>query len=360
MEWLDPYNPFNSMKGLLWEDSHYKPIRAWFRGDGDIPPPIELSLDPIHACNFKCPHCNAQRYLNSSESQSLPKLDAYDTLSIAWGWGVNGLCIGGGGEPLMSKWADGFIWDTSQLGIECAVATNGYLINKEVAENMMYCKWVAISVDAASRETFKKVHGVDGWGKVIDNIALLVKTKEETGSGVAIDFRFLITPDNWKEIGTACYIAAARGVDAFHARVADLERKDVPMDGRYDWVAKQEISRQLEGCHHYNSDTFKVYTTTHKFDSDFKPKNNFKKCTASPLVWQACADGNSYVCPDHRLEGRFRLCKTMDIRDYWGSDHHREVLKSINVEKECSRCTWSSYQEQIEKLDSDPMHRFFP
>jgi MoaA/NifB/PqqE/SkfB family radical SAM enzyme len=241
--------------------------------------------------------------------------------------------------------------------MDCAIATNGYLINEEIANEMMYCKWVAISVDAASRETFKKVHGVDGWDKVIENIGLLVKTKKETGSDVAIDYRFLITPDNWKEISEACYVAKCLGVDAYHVRPADLERPDVKMKASYDTV---QANRLLVRCHKYDDDAFSVYTTTHKFGKNFEVIHPFKKCVASPLVLQACADGNAYVCPDHRIEDRFRMCKTMDIRDYWGTDAHRELLQSIDVDKECSRCTWGSYQEQIEKLGSDPMHQFFP
>ena len=363
MEWSDSnkYNPFNSMKGLLWNDSHYKPIRAWFRGEGTLSPPVELSLDPIHACNFKCPHCNAQRYLRDSEYKEwiMGWEDLADVVALAGNWGVKGVCVGGGGEPLTNRnvcHEFGLMSRIYSHHMESAIATNGFLINEFAAEELVSCcKWVAISVDAASRETFKKVHGVDGFKKVIDNIDLLVKTKKETGSSVHISYRFLIVPDNYKDIRAACRIASITGVDSFHARPADLERGDVVVNGRVP-----DVSYYLDKCHEQETDTFKVQTTTHKFDSDFKAKHNFKNCVAAPLVWQACADGNSYVCPDHRLESRFRMCKNMDTREYWGSDAHRELLQSINVDKECSRCTWSEYARQIEVLADDPTHRNFP
>ena len=57
------YNSFNSYKALTWHTSHYIPIAEWFKKQGKLPAPIELSLDPGHICNFKCGHCNAQRYL---------------------------------------------------------------------------------------------------------------------------------------------------------------------------------------------------------------------------------------------------------------------------------------------------------
>jgi len=354
MEWSDDnrYNPFNSYKGLLWNDSHYRPIRAWFKGEGPLSPPIEMSLDPCHACNFKCHHCNAQEYLNDGTHCFMSWPGLLNTIALSGLWGIKGMCLGGGGEPLMHHNIKEVIRTIKSSDTESAVATNGYLIDEEMANELMLCKWVAISVDAASRETFKKVHGVDGWDRVINNIKLLVKTKKETGSNVAIDYRFLITPDNWQEIENACFTALRIGVDAFHARPADLGREI-----NYDM---NSILLAFEQCHKRERERFKVHTTTHKFGPIFEVIHPFKKCVASPLVLQACADGNAYVCPDHRLEDRFRMCKTMDIREYWGSDAHRELLRGIDVDKECSRCTWGEYARQIETLGSDPMHRNFP
>ena len=60
-EWSDKskYNSFNSFKGLTYYDSHYKPIADWWNNKegAKLPPPIELSLDPGHLCNFQCEHC---------------------------------------------------------------------------------------------------------------------------------------------------------------------------------------------------------------------------------------------------------------------------------------------------------------
>jgi len=79
--------------------------------------------------------------------------------------------------------------------------------------------------------------------------------------------------------------------------------------------------------------------------------------------------GNVYVCADHRIEDRFKLCShhpdPEEIRKYWGSDAHRDLLQSINVDKECGRCTYGEYARQIEELaigrnEKDPMCVDFP
>lgn len=362
MEWANEnrYNPFNSYKGLTWYESHYKPIAKWFKGEGELPAPVEVSFDCCHDCNFHCPQCNSQKHTNKGKGV-MGYRQIFDTIRLMQKMGVRGVCFGGGGEPTLNKYLVNNLSTVLMCRVQCAVATNGSMITKTLAEEMMRCKWVAVSVDAGTPETFERVHGVQMFSRVVQNIKRLVETKKRTGSNVLISYRFLVTPQNWFEVVAACKVAKEIGVDAFHARPADLERKDfVSVPVTYNSAVVMDL---LSSCHEFEDDKFKVYTATHKFDSNFKVFHPFKKCVASPLVLQVCADGNSYVCPDHKLEDRFRLCKTKDILEYWGSDNHRKLLQGINVDKECSRCTWLPYQEQIEKLavgGDDPMHLSFP
>lgn len=366
MEWSESnkLNPFNSYKGLTWYQSHYLPIARWWMGERTLPPPIEASFDCCHNCNFMCPHCNSQKHTNRGKGV-MGKEELFSTFELLSGMGVRGFCFGGGGEPTMNKGLPDllrWIWRGCRFsGAVSAVATNGFRLNKSLINEMIYCKWVAVSVDAGGPKTFKKVHGVDGFDRVIGNIKRLVDAKKMSGTDVLISYRFLMTPDNWTDLEDACRIAREIGVDAFHARPADLERKDIV------WIHEGELQPELvkealARCRDYETDMFKVITATHKFTKDFRVFHPFKNCVASPLVLQVCADGNSYVCPDHKLEERFKLCETKDIRKYWGSDDHRELLQEINVDEECSRCTWTPYAEQIEKLafGDDPCHLNFP
>jgi MoaA/NifB/PqqE/SkfB family radical SAM enzyme len=377
-EWNDKskYNSFNSYKGLTYHDSHYIPIAKWFKGeDVKLPAPIELSLDPGHVCNFGCPHCNAQRYLviNPKEVPEDKKLMTKEHLrnlmDFMAEWGVRGVCMGGGGEPLMNK----AVWDLPsyivQKGMKCSFATNGSLINEEIAREMMNCRWVGVSVDSGTREMFEKVHGVDCFDKVVDNLKLLVKLKNETGSNIDIAFKFLITPQNWNDIYEACKLAKEIGVRDFHARPVDLERKDFDAAMRLNYDI-EEIQKLFEKCHELEEgDDYRVFTIMHKYDPNFRVMHTFKNCTSSNLMIQCCADGNVYVCADHRLEPRFKLCshypEPKEILNFWGGDKHREILKSIKVDSECGRCTYGEFARQIEELNigtkgEDPMCVDFP
>jgi MoaA/NifB/PqqE/SkfB family radical SAM enzyme len=277
--------------------------------------------------------------------------------------------MGGGGEPLMNR----AVWDLpsyiASKGMKCSFASNGSLINEEIAKEMMHCRWVGISVDAGSREIFEKVHGVDHFDKVVENLRLLVRTKKETGSKVDIAFKFLITPDNFHEVYEACKLAKDIGVRDFHARPVDLERKDfeAAMKLNYDM---EEINTLFQKCHELeDGEEFRVFTVMHKYDPQFRVMHTFKNCSSSPLMIQCCADGHVYVCADHRIEERFKLGShypdPWSIKQAWGSDQHRDLLKSICVDKECGRCTYGEYARQIEELamssrEDDPMCVDFP
>ncbi|HRZ85370.1 MAG TPA: radical SAM protein [Candidatus Paceibacterota bacterium] len=374
-EWKDKYNSFNSDKGLTYFESHYKPIAEWWEGNNNLPAPIELSLDPAHVCNYQCGHCNAQRYLviNPDEVPTdrkiMTKEHLRNLIDFMSDWGVRGVCLGGGGEPLMNK----NVWELpsyiAKKGMKSSYATNGSLINEKIAEEMMNCRWVGVSLDSGTKEVFKKVHNIDMFDKVIKNLELIIRKKEETKSKIDIAYKFLIRPDNWQDIYTACKLAKEIGVRDFHARPADLERKDYKSVIKLNYDL-DEIHDLFRKCHDLEkNDKFRVFTIMHKFDPEFKVKHGFSRCCSSPLMIQVCSNGGVYVCADHRLEERFKLCDHYPhidkISELWGSEKHRDILKSINVNKECGRCTYGVYAIQCEKLaiendEPDPMCLDFP
>lgn len=360
LEWRDKnkYNSFNSYKGLAYIN-HYKAIVDWFRGEGQLPPPIECSLDPAHVCNFNCRHCNAQRYLIINKNEIPPnnrimsKEHMHNLIDFLADWGVKGVCIGGGGEPLMNK----DVWKLPSFiasrGMESSFVTNGSLIDEAIIEEMMKCRWVGVSIDGGDRKTFQKVHGLNLFDKVVRNLRLLVKKREETGSKVEIAYKMLIRPDNVGSIYSACKLAKDIGVRDFHVRPVDLERKDFEVAIKLNYNIPK-ILKIFEKCHNEETDTFRVFSVMHKYDPDFRVKHSFSKCLSSPLIIQCCANGDVYVCADHRIEKRFRLgshyLNPREILKFWGSDKHCALLRSIDVDKECGRCTYGEYARQIEEL----------
>jgi MoaA/NifB/PqqE/SkfB family radical SAM enzyme len=359
MEWAEQskYCSFNSYKGLTYYE-RYKKIVDWLdKGVGELPPPVEVNLDPIAECNLRCYWCIVQDYLRNDREQmgkmrKLPTGYMHRLIDFLAKWGVHGLCISGGGEPSLHEGAWGLPSYAVSKGMEASFVTNGVVMNSELADNMMLCRWVNFSVDAGSSETFKAIKGKDMFNLVISNIGHVAALRQVSHSSVDICYSFLIVPENSGEIYKACQLAKELGVQNFHARPVDFERKDIKEARKlsYNMAAIQE---QFTRCHEEETGEFHVFTVTHKFDPEFHVKHDFKRCLATPLLFSILQDGNAYLCPDRKMEPELRLgpCypNPEDILTWWGDDMHRELIKSVDP-MTCSKCVKSQYNRQIEEV----------
>ena len=365
MEWANQYNSFNSLKGLTYYQN-YKQIVDWMDGTDYLPPPVEVNLDPIAECNLDCYFCITQRYLKTNRAEvEMRKLPIEYILKLidflSW-WGVRGLCISGGGEPTLHRDFPKMVRYAVGLGMDVAPVTNATNITPEIADSLMLCRWVAMSVDSGNSETYQKVKGKDLFDQVIANIQQLTGLRRFSNSKVDLCFKFLLLPENVSSMYRACKLAKELGVQDFHVRPVDLERSDIEGHRKLN-LDREFVYEQFEKCHEEETDDFHVYTVTHKFDADFHVTHNFEQCLATPLVLPILTDGNAYLCVDKKMEKPFKIGSCYpdpeSILDWWGSNEHRDLIQSVNI-SHCSRCTWSQYQKQIEVVISDRMCLAFP
>lgn len=356
MEWQSQYNSFNSIKGLTYYEN-YKAIIKWLDGDSYLPPPIECNLDPVAECNLNCYFCITQRYLKHHREdvggmRKLPTDYMLKLVDFLKQWGVKGLCISGGGEPTLHEDLPGVIHRAMGLRMDVALVTNATIIGVELAHSIMSCRWVALSVDASNRDTYKVVKGRNKFDNVLENIKELVALRKQSIHKPDLCFKFLILPENEPYIYEACKLAKKLGVQEFHTRPVDFERSDIEGAKKLKFNMTL-IKEQFAKCHEEETKDFHVYTVTHKFDPEFHVKHDFIQCLATPLVIPILTDGNAYLCVDKKMEAPFRLGSCYPdpegILSWWGSPAHRDLIKSVNINL-CSRCTWSQYNAQIENV----------
>ena len=360
-EWnrKNEFNSFNSWKGLLYKDWYEAVAR------GDFKPPIEASIDPIHACNLMCEHCNAARYLDKTynmEMRSMPHL--LELVGFLGEWGVKAICFGGGGEPTMHKEMVEALLMTHTYRMQASMATNGTLFTGPLVEAMVrYCRWVGVSVDAATAKTYRIGRKTDLFKTATHNIQWLARECRKPRSKCDVAFKFLIFSYNQHEIYKACKLAKELGAKDFHARPADFSHQGMgklkQKKAKYDIEA---VKAQFAKCHDLEDENFRVFTIVHKFDDTMKPRKDFSQCYAAPLCIQLCADGWVYLCPDQRHSKYYRLGRhfpnPQQIKEFWGKDRHKALVLK-NGKKHCqSRCTFNPYNRQCEALfisDKDPM-----
>jgi MoaA/NifB/PqqE/SkfB family radical SAM enzyme len=351
VEWSEQnkYNSFNSNKGLTYYE-HYKKIIGWLEGKNPLPAPIEASLDPMNACNNRCSYCNSQRYLreNPTELRRWGRDYMEDLMIELAQWGVKAFCWGGGGESTLNIRLPEITHFGVNLGMECSIITNGVHLPDDLLDALMLCRWIGVSLDSAVPEVYQKIRGTDTCKTVLTNIERMVTKRTKTD----ICVKALLLSETIDNIVFTCNVAKDLGVQDFHVRPVDLERKDfkTPKQLQFD---KHKIEDIYQQCHELETKDFHVYTVQHKFTDNFQNKTNDFKCLASPILTQICTDKRHYLCVDHRLEPRFEIKE-------WGSDQHRDLIKSIDPTKECSRCTFREYNIQVSSIMEDTLCRNFP
>jgi pyruvate-formate lyase-activating enzyme len=376
------WNPFNSYK-LLAQVYRWRRIRE----GQPIPQPSTISVDPINVCNLDCTWCNAKYILKKNHNMISRKMllelaDFFSSWqgSADWEKGVESVCLGGGGESLLNKHTGDFINRCVELGIEVGVVTNGTMINSFI-EPLSKCTFVGVSVDAGSSETFMKLKSADYFDVVINNMRELVEyckandtRLSKPGQGYGVSYKYLIYPDNVREINQAAGIAKEIGCKNFHMRPVsvpwfDLGKTEEGILGFTPDVIR-EFNKQTMIARKLEDDDFGVFGITHKFDSKFNVSNQFRRCYAvfmTAVIMPATGqDPDQYsisLCCDRRgdelpLLGD-NLGKANEIARLWGSRRHWEIAKSIDVDR-CPRCTYQPHNQIFEHviLEDSMTYRF--
>ncbi len=362
VEWTEPFNSFNSWKGLMYK-AQYDGILS-----GKFLPPIEASIDPTYNCNVDCVWCNSRRILHNeaNHGKAMPPEHLLRLVKFLLGWGVRGFCYAGGGEPTLHPGLYDAMLKVREGGGDNAIITNAIAINTAHKQEVIAsnCRWVGVSLDAATPERYAQVKKTpaENFERVLDNVRNMVAYAKKNNPRCQIAIKYLIHPSNADQIADACAIARDLGVAHFHARPAASENieglgevLDFPMD---------LINEQLARCLEMQTDTFKTFGVRHKFTGSFNLEHGFSRCLSSPLAIQCGADGNVYFCVDWRGNKDMVLGTHYPdpeaILDFWGSPKHVEAMKHIEVDK-CPRCTYGVYARQIENaVEADAMCVDFP
>lgn len=363
-EWNNPYNSFNSMKVLMWRQE----LEAIARQD--FMPPVTVDTDPTNRCNYDCVFCNAFDYMQGrnqtlSESHLLKLADFYKE------WGAHSTCIAGGGEPLLNPGLPAMLLRLYEHKIEPGVITNGSLLNDENIEILARtCRWIGISVDAASPSVYSQLKGINDdkfFNKVMENIAKLTKAvRRYPASNCEVAYKFLIHPLNAHEIHNAAKLAKSMGVNHFHARPVGWDNLTKTKDKKPPNFAPliKGIEKQCRAAMKLEDASFQFFGVRHKFNPDMTRKVKFNRCWALPLLPTFGADGKVHLCFDMRGREDLILCNhspdPREILEHWNTERHKSILKSIDPNN-CPRCTFGTYNEIVEQvIMKDGMCKYFP
>jgi wyosine [tRNA(Phe)-imidazoG37] synthetase (radical SAM superfamily) len=372
------FNPFNSLKLL----SHFERWRLIKKGK-ELPPPVLVTIDPAHTCNYNCSWCNSKQVINQ-RAKYLSKVALERIAEVLCNWRcsnhdhkVQAVCIAGGGEPLLNRYTGFLIDKLITNGFDVGVVTNGSLINKFI-EPLSMCHWVSVSIDSGTAGTFSRLKDTDThqFDRVIENMQLLVEYSNRNKTQLAgsplsfgVMYKYLVNKNNINEIDIAAKIAKSIGCKGIHIRPVGKPWYNILKDESILFNKEQVemFHEKIAAARQLEDDYFSVYGVTHKFTDNFQPNNNFLKCHAlfmttvfmpphledSPdsFVLSQCCDRRG----DLELELGRNLTDIHGINKKWGSPYHWEIQDKINL-RQCPRCTYFPHNEIYEKaINEDNM-----
>jgi radical SAM protein with 4Fe4S-binding SPASM domain len=294
--------------------------------------PITVEIDPSNVCNHRCLRCTFEDY-HGEHQEKLSKEVMIQLADDFAEMGVKAVVWTGGGEPLLNEHMLEVFKYFADKNIEQGLATNGSRVTPDFYETFVkHFTYVRFSVDAASSEMHKQVHGTNDFDKIINSIKELCKLRdkyrENNETNLDIGFSFLTHPENYKEIYDAAKLAKTLGVDYIQIKPVVLHRKS-QMDHDYF----KSCESYLQTVKDLQTDTFNVLTLDYKFedllDKEYNRTYNF--CWGNPFLTTISSEGYVNFCCHTRglKQYTFGNVKEKRFKDIWKSEERKEVIKKM-------------------------------
>ena len=189
--------------------------------EGRFEPPLSCEIDPSNKCQNNCDFCMYADYRNE-HPVDLDFGVYLDLIHDLRKMGTRSITFTGGGEPMMHPQFREMVLAAQDF--ELGLTTNGvYLDHLPDIINMF--KFVRISLDAATSETYKAMKGTNFFERVVENAKRTVRMKRDMVLGLS----YVISKGNEHEIEAAQKLADDIGVDYIQIKPAyqkyDLECK---------------------------------------------------------------------------------------------------------------------------------------
>lgn len=167
--------------------------------------PLRVMFELTYRCNFYCRHCyvpfSYRRYKELKTEEVFSILDQLADVGCFY-LGFTG------GEPFMRKDIMDILMYAKKKGFEVIIYTNGSLINKKKAEELVNLRpnKIDITIPAMSKAAFERISGVGGSrDRVFRTVDFLHKR------GVNLGFKTCVLKENEAEIGQIQRFAESLG-----------------------------------------------------------------------------------------------------------------------------------------------------
>lgn len=334
-------------------DTHklmYHPNRVSKWLNGDIISPIYVEISPYGGCNQRCFFCS----FNYMEYKPI-KLDTkilLSTITNMANFGVKSIMFAGEGEPLLHSDLSKIINHTKANGIDCALTTNGVLLNKTfLKECLKSLSWIKISVDANEPKTYAKIHGTSekDYQKLIQNLKLLSDIKNKYSLECTLGTQILLLRDNINEVYPLAEHLGKIGMD--YLVVKPFTDHPYRKGNIKEKVKYQEFLTDLNKTS--KIDSLKIIVRQNAFKK-LNNNRNYNKCYALDFWSYLSANGDVYSCSNFLGNENYVYGNiyNLSFEDIW------KKRKSLSIDiKNCRMaCRMDEINQYLWKLKNPDLH----
>ena len=327
---------------------HVGRVNDWLNGSNIYPVYVEIS--PVGICNHRCTYCAVD--FVGYQNRTLDKEILKERLSEMASLGIRGIMYAGEGEPLLHKNISEIVQFTKKVGIDVAITTNGVLLKEEVADSLLRdTTWIKISIDAATRETYSKIHRTkpDDFDRVIKNISDAIKLRKERGYRCTIGLQLLLLPENFNEVIPLANKAKEIGVD--YLVVKPYSQHPLSLTTDYKEIKYDQYLYLSEGLQSLNSSKFHVIfrmNTMKKWDENGR---SYRHCLALPFWCYIDAGGTVWGCSAYLTDERFKygnICENT-FGEIWGDKTRLRPLLWAEEELDTCQCRVNCRMDEVNR-----------
>jgi GTP 3',8-cyclase len=288
-------------------DSHkliYHPARvnAWLEGKAIYPLYVEIS--PAGSCNHRCIFCayDFVGYKPNFIDTSILKKRLSEMASL----GVKSILYSGEGEPLLHKDIAAIIDHTAKAGIDTALASNGVLLDRAMAESILAgLKWVKISLNAGTKKTYASIHrtSASDFDRVMNNLSYAARLKRQKKYKCTIGIQILLLPENSGEIVTLARKARDTGVD--YLVVKPYSQHPSSLTVRYKNIKYASYMKLADKLRPFNDKNFEVIFRDDSMRKWDEGVHAYEHCYALSFWAHIDSAGNIWGCPIYMGDKRF-------------------------------------------------------
>jgi len=207
--------------------------------------PKEIKICYDYECNYNCITCRDEVKINTPEEMKLYD-EVYLPKIIKAAKNAEIVSLLGSGDPLFSRHSRHLIKELAKEYPELKfnIFTNGLLLTEENINELGIqnnIEWVSVSVDAAKRETYKKILRTDAFDTVMKNLELMAEWKKQ-GKIKYILLNFVVHLMNYREMPE--FVNLTKKLDAIVLFTTYRPWESAEYHKRYDEVAVFEPSNK--------------------------------------------------------------------------------------------------------------------